>query len=224
MDSTQLIQRLEQLSQRSADESHLLNRQLPAPHLAVWEGQKGEWRSPAYNEVLDGRVPVRILHLWADYCPPCRAEFPRLKKIDQQLQADYRREVRLVLVSETLDSAAMKKFWAENPTLLPPGLQYGDLSHELMFAILQALPQVAQSATLRVERAPGRELPLPITLILDSDDVVRLAFVGSLEGRYGELINGVEQLYRTVKSRPGLDRSMRNGWVAGRPNDGAKTN
>ncbi len=210
MDPAQLTQRLDQLTARQRDEVHLLNLQLPEPR-AVWGGS--DWRSPQAGELPDRAVPLRIVHLWADWCTACKTEFPRLKKVAQQLQSSYGKDVRLVLVSETTDSPLMAKFWSENRSQMPVGLQYGDTTHDLMFAIIQALPQTAQAATMRVERSPSRELPLPITLVTDSDNVVRLAFVGSLDGRYGQFTNGIEQLYRTLK--PGSASRL----VAGRPAD-----
>jgi len=92
----------------------------------------------------------------------------------------------------------MSKYLRENSAIMPiAGVQFGDTSHELMWTILQAMPETTQAAALKIERHPGRELPLPITLVTDADNVVRLSFVGSLEGRYGQFINGIEQLYRT---------------------------
>jgi len=203
-----LAQRIDQLTQRQRDEIHLLNLQLPEPG-AVWSGS--DWRTPQAGEIPDRTVPLRIVHLWADWCTACKAEFPRMKKIAQQLQTSYGKDVRVMLVSETIESPVMVKFWNENRTQMPVGLQYGDTTHDLMFTIVQALPQTTEAAVLRIERSPGRELPLPITLVMDADNVVRLAFVGSMEGRYGQFTNGIEQLHRTLKSGGG------RGLVAGRP-------
>jgi thiol-disulfide isomerase/thioredoxin len=208
LDPAQLLQRIDQLNQRQRDEVHLLNLQLPAPS-AVWGGS--DWRSPQSGELPERAVPLRIVHLWADWCAACKEEFPRLKKVAQQLQGTYGKDVRLMLVSETIDSPLMLKFWSDNHEKMPVGLQYGDTTHDLLFAIVQALPQTPQAAALKIERVPGRELPLPITLVTDADNVVRLAFVGSLEGRYGQFANGLEQLHRTLRTTDG------RGLVAGRP-------
>lgn len=208
LDPAQLTQRIEQLSQRQRDENHLLNLQLPLPN-AAWTGST--WRSLQVGDLPDKAVPIRIVHLWADWCPPCKAEFPRLKKVVQQLQISYGKDVRLILVSETTDDQPMMKYWQENASQMPLGMQFGDNQHELMWAILQALPQNVQAASLRLDREPGRELPLPITLVTDTNNVVRLAYIGSLDGRYGQFINGIEQLHRTLKS------GNTNRLVAGRP-------
>lgn len=123
-----------------------------------------------------------------------------------------------MLVSETLDDIVMAKYLRENNAIMPSaGVQFGDTPHELMWTILQAMPEMTRAAALKIERQPGRELPLPITLVTDAENVVRLAFVGSLEGRYGQFINGIEQLYRTLNS----DGARR--MVAGRSTD-ATTN
>ncbi len=208
MDPVQLAQRIEQLSQRQRDEIHLLNLQLPVPR-AVWGGS--DWRSPQPGEIPDRAVPLRIVHLWADWCTACKSEFPRLKKVTQQLLSSYGKDVRLLLVSETTDSPLMAKYWNANRAQMPVGLQYGDTTHDMMFALIQALPQAVEAAALKIEHVPGRELPLPITLVTDGDNVVRLAFVGSLDGRYGQLANGIEQLYRTLKA------GAAGGLLAGRP-------
>lgn len=159
-------------------------------------------------------MPIRIIHLWADWCPPCKAEFPRLKRVVEKLHGTYGKEIRLILASETSDDQAMYKYLRDNGSQMPTtGVQFGDTQHDLMWAILQAMPETVQAATLKIERQPGRELPLPITLVTDADNVVRLAFVGSLEGRYGQFINGIEQLYRT--QNPDGARRL----LAGRPAD-----
>lgn len=197
LDPVQLTQRIEQISQRQRDEVHLLNVRLPnLSKLAAWGNNT--WRSSQPVDFPDSSVPIRIVHLWADWCPPCKAEFPRLKRVVEKLHASYGKEIRLVLVSETLDDIAMSKYLRENSAIMPSaGVQFGDTPHELMWTILQAMPEATQAAAMKIDRQPGRELPLPITLVTDAENVVRLAFVGSLEGRYGQFINGIEQLYRT---------------------------
>lgn len=210
---------MDQASQRQTAEVHLLNLRLPELQLSIWES--GTWRTPSPKELPDRSVPIRIVHLWADWCPPCKAEFPRLKRIADELGRSYgKKDVRLMLISETDDAQLMARFLNENHGQMPVGEQYGDNQHHLMFSVLHALPEIQKPATLRIERTPGRELPLPITLVVDADNVVRLAFVGSLEGRYGQFANGVEQLYRTLKSQPSATPGR---MVAGRPN-GAQPN
>ena len=58
----------------------------------------------------------------------------------------------------------MFKYLRDNGAIMPSaGVQFGDTPHELMWTILQAIPESTQVAVLKVERQPGRELPLPIT-------------------------------------------------------------
>jgi len=218
VDSNLLLQRVEQLQQRHRDEVHLLNQQVRLPKLAVWDGPRGEWRSPQGHEGAV-RTPVRVVHLWADYCPPCRAEMPRLKRMAQQLYADSKREVQFVFISETIDPEAMKKFLRENHTAMPSGMQYGDTNHDLMVSLMQSLPQLPQAPPSPGEHNLSRELPLPVTLVMDDEDVVRLAFVGSVEGRQGELVNGIEQLQKTLKAR-GAPADRRAPMIAGQPGHG----
>lgn len=204
IDPTTLMNRMEQLRQRTRDESYLLNQQIRLPQLAVWDSGQHEWRSPQGMEGKGPRSTVRIVHLWADYCPPCRTEFPRLKRIVEQLQSEHPRDVQFILVSETRDSEAMSKFMAEYQGRMPGGMQYGDTNLDLMHAVLQALPQSVEVIVRRSQQGqPGmsREAPLPLTLVLDPSDIVRLAFVGSMEGRHGELVSGILQLLRVSKSR-----------------------
>ena len=162
------------------------------------------------------RALVRVVHLWADYCPPCRAEMPRLKRMAQQLHADSKGEVQFLFVSETIDPEAMKKFLRDNHTSMPSGLQYGDTNHDLMVALMQTLPQVPQTPPSPGEHSLSRELPLPVTLVLDDEDVVRLGFVGSLDGRQGEFVNGIDQLQKTLKAR-GAPADRRAPMLAGQP-------
>lgn len=214
MDQSVLLQqRVERLAQRSRDELHLLNQYVPLDGLAVWENHT--WRSPLPNEVPGRDSRIRIVHLWDVDCPPCRHEMPRLARMDKQLQGDYQRQVRMVMVSETVKSEDMQRF--EKMGIQLTGEQRGDTGRTLMRLVMQALPQTIEAATRGSEPSFGREPPLPITLVLDSENIVRLAFVGSLEGRQGELINGVEQLWQIEKKRTDAQGRPARGLVAGRP-------
>lgn len=190
-------QRLDIQVQRTRDERALLNRQISLEGLAVWEDHK--WRSPLSKEVPGRDSQIRILHLWSVDCPPCRTEMPRLLRMDRQLQTDYQRQVRLVLVSQSIDVEDMKRF--EQFGIQLTGEQRGDTSRKVMHSIMAALPQHIEPASRTEKPGFGREPPLPMTLVLDRDNVVRVAFVGSLEGRHGELVSAVDQLFQVERDR-----------------------
>ena len=217
VDTAQLLQNVQYLQQRSRDESYLLNQQIRMPMLAIWDAQRREWRSPTGAETKRPRGMIRVVHLWADYCAPCRAEFPRLKKIAEQMQLDSPRDVQFIFVSETQDSEAMQKFLMENRDRMPAGVQYGDTNLDLMHTVMQALPQSVQAAVPRGQPAMSREPPLPLTLVLDQEDVVRFAFVGSMEGRHGELVSGVAQLLRLLKTKSAAMKLPSYHMLARRP-------
>lgn len=207
----QLQLRVDRLSQRSRDEIGLLNHRIPLDDLAVWENH--QWRSPLRNEAPGRDSPIRIVHLWSVDCPPCRYELPRLQRIGKQLASDHKRKIALVMVSESVKSEDMQRF--EKLGIQLTGEQRGDSAGSVQRALMQALPQYVEPASRSSAPHFGREPPLPVTVVLDSENVVRLAFVGSLEGRHGELVAAVERLVQSEQERlapPQTNRSL----VAGR--------
>jgi thiol-disulfide isomerase/thioredoxin len=182
------------------DEVYLLNHRVTMPPLAVWDGPTQEWRAPVGNEGQLPTAKVRILHLWGTYCKPCQEEFPLLKQIDQQLRTDYKGEVQFLFVADSISSGSeMKAFMAARHAGMPTGLLFRDAENKLASSLLQVLPQQAMSSGNK-DSVSERSLSLPVTLLLDGDNVVRMAVVGSLIHRRGEIVNGIAQLHRTLSS------------------------
>lgn len=193
----QLQQRADLLSQRSRDELSLLNHRIPLDGLAVWENRS--WRSPLPKEIPGRDSSIRIVHLWSVDCPPCRHEMPRLLRIGKQLATDHKKQVALVMVSESIKNEDMQRF--EKLGIQLTGEQRGDNAGRVQRAIMAALPQYIEPASRNSGPHFGREPPLPVTVVLDPDSIVRLAFVGSLEGRHGELVAAVDQLVQSEQER-----------------------
>lgn len=184
----------------SKDETYLLNQMVRIPSLSVWDSPTQEWRAPLGNEGVLPTAKVRILHLWGTYCLPCQEEFPILKQMDLQLRADYKGDVQFLFVADSQSTGgAMKEFMAAHHAGMPAGLLFRDTENKLASALLAALPQQGVSQG-RAETPSERSLSLPVTLLLDGDNVVRMAVVGSLVRRRGEVVNGIAQLHRTLSA------------------------
>ena len=200
----QLQAQIEELRQRSKDESYLLNQTIALPKLSYWDSVRKEWRTPEgkLDQPTAGRV--RVLHIWAHYCVPCKEEFPILKDMNQQIRKDYHGDVQFTYVAvDTHDSEAMKKFWTANSEQMPIGTLFGDHNDDLTRTVEGLLPQKPQRGAGDAT-AIARALPLPMTLVLDEENVVRQALVGSIVSRRAELVNGVSQVYRWVKGHESL--------------------
>jgi len=203
-DVASLQAQIEELRQRSRDESYLLNQSITLPALSFWDSVQKGWRTPEGK--LDQPLPskVRILHIWAHHCLPCKEEFPILREMDRQLRKDYRGEVLFTYVAVDIrDSEAMKQFWTANNAQMPIGTMFGDHNDALSRNLAELLPQKPQKGPGDTG-AMARLLPLPMTLVLDDEGVIRQALVGSIASRRAELVNGVAQIYRWVKGHEGL--------------------
>lgn len=180
------------------DEFYLLNHRVAMPSLVVWDGEKREWRAPLGSEGNGPLAQIRLVHLWGTYCQPCEEEFPILKQMDLQLRKDYKGTVQFVYVADALSSAAeMRKFMDKNHPRMPLGLLFRDGDNKLSADLLSVLPQ--RGTIAGAADAPSeRQLRLPLTLVLDADNVVRLAFVGTVLNRRAAIVNGIAQLNRTL--------------------------
>lgn len=190
------------------DESYLLNVRLGVPKLAVWDAPKQEWRAASGNEGQLPSAKIRILHLWGTYCKPCQEEFPLLKQIDQQLRLDYKGDVQFLYVADaSSNNEQMKNFMTKHHAGMPMGLLFRDAENKLSSELLSVLPQQQVQVGGRADSPSERLLSLPMTLLLDGDNVVRMAVVGALVSRRGELVNAVAQLHRTISSLAPTSRS-----------------
>ncbi len=173
---------------RRRDEAQLLNRSLSsvlAGGLSVWDDRRGGWASPPAGHVAFwGRVV--LLHLWADYCKPCREEFPHLRDLKREFVRHYKGRVQLVLISETASFEEMQRFLKQNRSRMPDGPLYLDDAGALAQALRAGLP--------------SGSLPLPVTLLCDERLIVRQVFLGALSGRHDELHDAIERLVNSLSA------------------------
>lgn len=204
IDVNQLQVQYEQLRMSSKDENYLLNQAISLPKLSYWDSQRLEWRTPEGKIEQPPAAKVRILHLWAHWCGSCKEELPILKEMDLQIRQNHQGEVKFTYVAlDISDSDAMKKFWAENAKNLPVGIIFGDHNDELARKLEGLLPLWPQKGNGDAT-ARQRKLPLPVTLVLDDEGVVRQALVGSIASRRSELVNGVAQVYGLVRGHDAM--------------------
>lgn len=168
---------------RRYDEFHLASHRLPSgfyENALLFDAKHGVWaRQPAGHVVVRGRVVV--LHLWADYCAPCRAEFPWLSELVKETERNYKGLVQFLFVSETQSSEAMQHFVDRYAAILPQGPHYLDTENRLFRTLSQQVPSGA--------------LSLPTTLLCDPL-VLRQGLCGPLWGRRAELRVAIERLLR----------------------------
>lgn len=199
------------------DETALLHHRLTMPSLSVWEGPRQEWRSLLPREGPPTNLKIRVVHLWGTWCGPCKDEFPIIKQMDLQIRRSYQGAVQFVYIADSLSTnAAMKTFMEKHHDDMPAGLLYHDDENKLAMDLLAVLPQ-GSVVEGRTEAPSERQLNLPITLLVDPDDVVRQAFVGSVMARRPELVNGIAQLYRAVERTSPAPKSKVAAKNGGKP-------
>lgn len=152
--------------------------------LAVWDAQTDALREQGAGEVVDDRSQVLILHLWATWCGPCKEEFPIWGAMTQHLAARYKGSVRVVHVALQNESSDMSAFVHQLKDKLPFSIAYFDRSELVQNKLRQAFD--------------NSQPPLPLTLILDSERVVRQAFLGPVHNRRQELVDAAARLLRLV--------------------------
>lgn len=180
------------------DETALLHHRITLPPLSVWDAPTQSWRGTLPNEGPSTAPKIRIVHMWGTWCLPCKEEFPVIKQMDMQIRSDYHGDVQFVYVADTLSSTAeMKKFMDLRHMTMPLGLLYHDDENKLGADLLSVLPQ-REALEGRSDSAGERQLLLPITLLVDQNNIVRQAFVGSLLPRRADLVNGIAQLHKAL--------------------------
>ena len=117
-----------------------------------------------------------IAHIWAVECRPCIDELPILRRITDSLSRMP--QVKIVLISETQDLAALNSFIGSHQPDMPRVEQYQNVDDRLR-ASLQSHAQ-------------------PTTLFLDALCVVRQAFLGSLKNRRSEFVDAIQRMARTM--------------------------
>lgn len=157
--------------------ANLLHRRLDIERLSrlhVWDDRDVAWRPPRPEERLTAGPPVQVLHLWADWCVPCREEFPLVQKLAQRLAERHRGKARLVCVAEIASNPDMERFLVAQRGRMPQGPYYQDTA-ELMANELRPF-------------LPSGRWTLPLTLTIDHQRVIRHAIVGALAAHTGELL------------------------------------
>jgi thiol-disulfide isomerase/thioredoxin len=152
--------------------------------LRVWDRMTESWTLMQEGQRPDPRARLLILNFWADYCKPCKDEFPWLKLMAQRIEEDYGGQVRFAFISETASVDKMKAFVKANASHLPD-LLYQDTNEALAESLRRAVP--------------GGEISLPVTLILDGNRIVRYALVGAMVHRTSELRAAIATLARVER-------------------------
>lgn len=162
----------------------LLNISLPPKildGLRVFDGPSGDFRAPAPGQVPGQRGKLLVVHLWAEWCGPCREEMPLLQKLTQETTASYGDGVEFLYVNISDNAAAARLYVAENKIRLPKVPHYLELGGGLLRWLQRFLP--------------SEQNTLPITLILDSRRAVRLAIVGSVQPHRKALTTTLARLH-----------------------------
>jgi thiol-disulfide isomerase/thioredoxin len=146
--------------------------------LLLWDERTSTWQVARGSQAIIDR-PVTVVHVWADWCEPCRDEFPILRDLVEQLPNN----VQFISITQTQDTAVLSGFLFRYQTRLPklPIYQTSRLSDALSDPLART------------------GLPMPITLVLDHQLVVRTAVVGSLAHRRGGILRSVQRLLALPK-------------------------
>ncbi len=151
-------------------ESLLLHRKVELSGLRLLrDGQLVNNSPPPVSRLL-------VLHLWAVECRPCIEDFPLLRRITDSLH-DLP-QVKVALVTETLDLVKLQRFFAEHRPDLPRVDHYQSIDDRL--------------------RGSLQNRSQPTTLLLDALYVVRQGFVGSLKLRRSEFADSIQRLYKSL--------------------------
>jgi thiol-disulfide isomerase/thioredoxin len=174
-----------QADQAARQEVELLHRPLrskPGSDLfaqfTLWD--KNTFRVPSPAELPSPRAKVVLLHLWAEWCGPCREEMPVWKELLPLLQRTHGPDLAVVFVSESSDLMEFLRFQDDNRARMPKVPLYGD-SGEVLLGQLREFVQ-------------GHSIPLPITLLLDERRVIRWAAIGSFQSKKAQLTATIPKL------------------------------
>lgn len=150
------------------EESGLLHARLDLRGVRGYRGRRGPWQpfSPGAERLL-------VVHLWALECPPCVAELPMLRTLVRGWHDQP--TVRFLFVAETLDASRLLAFWLDD--------HHADVPEVELY----------QSTDGRIRDVLGIGTQ-PLTLMVDSQGVVRQAFIGSLADRRFELGRAIGRL------------------------------
>jgi len=158
--------------------------------LDVWDDRQVEWRPASPKERPEQLAPVLVLHLFGSWCVPCLAEFPLWRDMAPALEAAHAGKLRVLYVALQTPRPAMEQMIRARRDALPalgPGSRWrSDTSERLSNGLRKAIP------------GGNGKLPLPVTLLVDDQRVIRQAFVGPIDRRRSELAESVERLVKLV--------------------------
>jgi hypothetical protein len=150
-------------------------------NLRIFDARTGEWLRTASSDPPAARA--LLVYLFSPAAPIAVSELPWLREMARRIEGHHGGEARVLFVAESASADSMKTFLAGLPRT-----GSSDVGAPLF------LDQEGSLAEPLREKLPGAELPLPITLLLDDQHVVRQAFIGSLAGRRSEIVSAVSEL------------------------------
>lgn len=154
----------------------------------LWDSKAGQLRPHRPGEKMDDSTPILILHLWATWCGPCKAEFQTWRNLAPQISELHRGRVRVFHIAMQNEADEMPAFVKEMGKKLPFGAKYFDSGERLAKNLAKAFPN---------KRLP----PLPMTLWLDHERIVRWAIIGPVDARVTAVKDATAQLLRTIEQQ-----------------------
>lgn len=183
------------------DEGRLLNQALSPMHLSsnlrVLDSRSDSWLTTLMSDPPATRILVVHLFTTAQ-----ASDMGWLREAGRRIEAHYGGDVRFLFVSESVSGAEVKK------TLGPASLEIRRPTVAGQPPITPFPIYLDANAALAESLRPallGGELHLPMTLLVDSEFVVRYAMVGGIGARRSELASAIADLLRQAprKRSPG---------------------
>ena len=160
----------------SDSEQRLLHLRLDVGSLKLWQNDSLQ------EDTLRLHKSITVVHLFSLDCPPCLDELPQLKSLFR----DGLPDIDYVLVLETPDPPRIRDFLRKHAAILPQVPLY-----------ISTDKRMRSTAQLGIET-------VPVTLLLDDQQVVRQAFVGSLKERRTLYESAQTRLIRAIGMRQPL--------------------
>ena len=189
------------LSLARRDEGRLLNQALSPMHLSsnlrVLDNRSDGWLTTLMSDPPATRVLVVHLFTTAQ-----AADMGWLREAGRRIEANYGGDVRFLFVSESVSGTEVKR------TLGPATLEIRRPTIAGQPPITPFPIYLDANAALAESLRPallGGELHLPMTLLVDSEFVIRYAMVGGISARRSELSSAIADLLRQAprKRNPG---------------------
>lgn len=190
-------------------ESALLHRRIDLRPTKVYDPASHSWRP-----LQGARARVTVLNLWSRVCKPCIAEFPALRTLAEAWRPN--RDVQFLFIADPPEETSEKDavtFWNHPAIEVPanercPGTRLpGGVKANCVIELPTQTPlHCGPKSLLHATSARLR----PLTLLLDSQGVIRHVFAGSMVKRQGELTAAIERFLAlrppegpgTVATRP----------------------